>query len=60
MLSKEKNNSNEVAVVVLHNVAVQLFKECSELLGKDAVAIEMYLASLSFLAKCSEAGLYYR
>ncbi len=40
--------------------AIQLFRECIEGLGKDSPAIEMYMASLTFLAKCSEAGLFYR
>lgn len=34
--------------------------ECIENLEKDSPAMEMYLASLSSLAKCSEAGLFYR
>ncbi len=40
--------------------AFLLFKECIEGLNTDSPAAEMYLASLSFLAKCSEAGLFYR
>lgn len=40
--------------------AFRLFRECIEGLGKDSPAMEMYLASLTFLAKCSEAGLFYR
>lgn len=40
--------------------AIQLFRECIEGLKKDSPAVEMYFASLSFLAKCSEAGLFYR
>lgn len=38
----------------------QLFRECIEGLEKDSPAMEMYMASLTFLAKCSEAGLFYR
>ena len=30
------------------------------LLGKDSPKMEMYMASLTFLAKCSEVGLFYR
>lgn len=40
--------------------AFQLFQECIEGLEKDSPAMEMYMASLTFLAKCSEAGLFYR
>lgn len=40
--------------------AIALFKECVEGLNKNSPRTEVYLASLSFLAKCSEAGLYYR
>ena len=40
--------------------AIELFKGCIADLKKDSLAIEIYLASLSFLAKCSEVGLYYR
>lgn len=40
--------------------AVRLFKECISSLEKNSPIMEAYLASLSFLAKCSEAGLYYR
>ncbi len=40
--------------------AFRLFQECIEELHHDSPAAEMYLASLSFLAKCSEAGLLYR
>lgn len=40
--------------------AFHLFKQCIEGLGKDSAATEMYMASLTFLAKCSEVGLFYR
>jgi proteasome lid subunit RPN8/RPN11 len=40
--------------------AFQLFRECIEDLNKNSPVMEQYLASLSFLAKCSEVGLYYR
>ena len=40
--------------------AFRLFRECIEDLDKNSPVKEQYLASLSFLAKCSEAGLYYR
>lgn len=40
--------------------AFQLFRECIEDLHKNSPVVEQYLASLSFLAKCSEVGLYYR
>jgi proteasome lid subunit RPN8/RPN11 len=40
--------------------AFQLFRECIEDLNQNSPVIEQYLASLSFLAKCSEVGLYYR
>lgn len=40
--------------------AFHLFRECIEGLQEDSPAMEMYLSSLSFLAKCSEAGLFYR
>lgn len=40
--------------------AVALFNECVEDLGKDSPLTEIYLASLSFLAKSSEVGIYYR
>ena len=38
----------------------ELFQECIEGLEKDSPAMEMYMAALTFLAKCSEAGLFYR
>lgn len=40
--------------------AFHLFKECIEGLEKASAATEMYMASLTFLAKCSEVGLFYR
>lgn len=40
--------------------AIELFKECIDGLAKNSPMTEVYLASLSFLAKCSEVGLYYR
>lgn len=40
--------------------AVALFNECVENLEKDSPLTEVYLASLSFLAKSSEVGIYYR
>ena len=39
--------------------AIELFNECIEGLSKNSPMTEVYLASLSFLAKCSEVGLYY-
>lgn len=40
--------------------AINLFNECIDGLTKNSPMLEVYLASLSFLAKCSEVGLYYR
>jgi proteasome lid subunit RPN8/RPN11 len=40
--------------------AFRLFRECIEDLDQNSPVLEQYLASLSFLAKCSEVGLYYR
>lgn len=40
--------------------AVDLFNECVEDLKKDSPLTEIYLAALSFLAKSSEVGIYYR
>lgn len=40
--------------------AFALFKECISALKPDSPIMEQYFASLSFLAKCSEVGLYYR
>ena len=40
--------------------AINLFNECVENLKKNSPLTEIYLASLSFLAKSSEVGIYYR
>ena len=40
--------------------AFQLFRECIEGLEKMSPVLEMYMASLTFLTKCSEVGLFYR
>lgn len=40
--------------------AFQLFKECISDLSPESPVMEQYLSALSFLAKCSEVGLYYR
>lgn len=40
--------------------AITLFNECVENLKKNSPLTELYLAALSFLAKSSEAGIYYR
>ncbi|MBO5068823.1 MAG: hypothetical protein J6C37_00440 [Roseburia sp.] len=40
--------------------AFQLFRECIADLRRNSPVKEQYLAALSFLAKCSEVGLYYR
>ena len=37
-----------------------LFNECVEDLKKDSPLTEVYLAELSFLARSSEVGIYYR
>lgn len=37
-----------------------LFKECIQGLKRSSPSQEVYMATLTFLAKCSEAGLYYR
>lgn len=42
-----------------YNRAFELFRECIEGLDKDFPAMEMYMAALTFLAKCSEVGLFY-
>lgn len=39
---------------------VVLFKECIQGLKRSSPSSEVYMATLTFLAKCSEAGLYYR
>ncbi|MCM1089273.1 MAG: hypothetical protein NC413_00350 [Muribaculum sp.] len=38
----------------------ELFSACVGRIDGKASSVEMYMASLEFLAKCSEAGLYYR
>ncbi len=43
-----------------YNRAFELFRECIEGLDKDSPAMEMYMAALTFLTKCSEVGLFYR
>ena len=40
--------------------AFRLFRECMDGLNKSSSATELYLASLTFLAKCSEVNLFYR
>lgn len=40
--------------------AAALFNECVEDLKKDSSLTEIYLASLLFLARSSEVGIYYR
>lgn len=40
--------------------AFQLFRECIEEIRQDSSAREMYVSALTFLAKCSETGLFYR
>lgn len=40
--------------------AFELFKDCISDLSPDSPVMEQYLSALSFLAKCSEVGLYYR
>lgn len=40
--------------------AIALFNECAKDLKKDSPLTEVYLAALSFLAKSSEVGIYYR
>lgn len=37
-----------------------LFRECIQGLTRNSQSSEVYMATLTFLAKCSEAGLYYR
>lgn len=43
-----------------YNKVVVLFKECIQDLTKNSPNSKIYMAALTFLAKCSEAGLYYR
>ena len=40
--------------------AFELFRDSVSYLNKKSSVMEQYLAALSFLAKCSEVGLYYR
>lgn len=40
--------------------AFELFRDCIASLNKESSIKDFYLASLSFLAKCSEVGLFYR
>ncbi|MCM1046593.1 MAG: hypothetical protein NC417_13900 [Candidatus Gastranaerophilales bacterium] len=40
--------------------AVTLFNECADGLKKNSPLTEVYFAALSFLAKSSEVGIYYR
>lgn len=40
--------------------AFRLFKECIAGLTPNSPVIEQYLSALTFLAKCSEVGLFYR
>ena len=40
--------------------ARRLYNECISGLEKDSSQKEVYEAGLIFLARCSEAGLYYR
>lgn len=37
-----------------------LFRECIQGLKRNSPSSDVYMATLTFLAKCSEAGLYYR
>ncbi len=39
--------------------AFQLFQECIEGITKESLPKELYMASLEFLARCSEIGLFY-
>lgn len=43
-----------------YKAAFKLFRDCVEELTKESSIKEQYLASLSFLAKSSEVGIYYR
>lgn len=40
--------------------AFHLFRECIDGLGENSPTTDLYFASLTFLAKCSESGLFYR
>ena len=37
-----------------------LFRACVQGLTRNSQSSDVYMATLTFLAKCSEAGLYYR
>ncbi len=37
-----------------------LFRECVGRINRNSSSMEIYMASLEFLAKCSETGLFYR
>lgn len=50
-LYKDKNFDLEEAVI--------LWKQCTVELGKNSTVKELYYAALSFLAVCSEVGIYY-
>ena len=43
-----------------YDKVVVLFKECIQDLTRNSSNSELYMATLTFLTKCSEAGLYYR
>lgn len=43
-----------------YNKVFALFNECVKDLKRKSLNSEIYMATLTFLAKCSEAGLYYR
>ena len=43
-----------------YDKVVVLFRECIQGLTRNSSSSEVYMATLTFLAKCSEAGLYYR
>ena len=42
-----------------YETAKGLYNECVEDLNKESSKKDIYLASLSFLSKCSEVGLFY-
>lgn len=41
------------------NEAIILWEKCTEELNKQSTVKELYYAALSFLAVCSEVGIYY-
>ena len=51
-LKRDKNFDYDKVVV--------LFRECIQGLKRNSPSSDVYMATLTFLAKCSEAGLYYR